>query len=206
MKFRESWIFKVILAGIALVAVTIIGTVGFAIFWVWYWDTGRKEANVQAFKPQERPGAVALPFRSVIMDRKEPKLASRAEAQTFMNPIPPTRDSLEKGKQLYLTICSPCHGRLGQGAGVMGTVPNLAPLTDQAAKSLSDYLGVFTNLGPPQLSLNYVQSLPDGDIFYTITNGGYAIMPSFKDSLSPEQRWHLINYIKKGFGRDDLGE
>jgi len=206
MKFKESWVFKVILAGIGLVIAVILGTVGFAIFWMWYWNTAFKEINFQSFKPQERPGAKAIPIECVMQERAEPRLASRQDAQSLENPVVPTAGSLSKGKQFYENICSPCHGIQGQGVGVMGTVPNLAPISDEEANSLRNYLGEFSNLPPPDLYLDYVTSLSDGDIFYTITYGGYAIMPSFKDSLSPEQRWHLINYLREGLGQNDLGE
>jgi hypothetical protein len=36
----------------------------------------------------------------------------------------------------------------------------------------------------------------DGFIFGRITFGG-AVMPSYANDLSPLERWHVINYVRK---------
>ena len=36
----------------------------------------------------------------------------------------------------------------------------------------------------------------DGDFFWKIDEGR-GDMPSFKDELSNEQKWHIINYIRQ---------
>lgn len=36
----------------------------------------------------------------------------------------------------------------------------------------------------------------DGDFFWKI-NEGRGQMPSFKDELSDEEKWYIINYIKQ---------
>jgi mono/diheme cytochrome c family protein len=60
---------------------------------------------------------------------------------------------------------------------------------------MSGYLGYA-----PGVNLNFVQELPDGLLYYIVVNGGESIMPSFKDAMSPDQRWHLVNYIKRRLG------
>jgi len=54
---------------------------------------------------------------------------------------------------------------------------------------------------PTDLTMDYVQNKPDGDIYYTITNGGLAVMPSYGDSVPKMKRWDMINYIKHGLGK-----
>ena len=52
---------------------------------------------------------------------------------------------------------------------------------------------------PMNLTLDYVQIQPDGQLFYTISHGSIA-MPSYRDSITVKDRWHLINYIKAVLG------
>jgi mono/diheme cytochrome c family protein len=38
---------------------------------------------------------------------------------------------------------------------------------------------------------------PDAQLYDWVTNGFRgSVMPAFKDQLSDEERWHLVNYIR----------
>ena len=50
-----------------------------------------------------------------------------------------------------------------------------------------------------ELNLDYVQLQPDGQLFYTISHGSIA-MPFYRQAILPEDRWHLVNFIKEVFG------
>ena len=95
-----------------------------------------------------------------------------------MNPIPKSPDSLARGKQMYDRHCLVCHGEQGSGDGLVGSkfVPQ-----------------------PMKLNIEYVQRQPDGQIFYTISHGSIA-MPFYRQAMSVEDRWHLVNFIKEVFG------
>jgi S-disulfanyl-L-cysteine oxidoreductase SoxD len=95
-------------------------------------------------------------------------------------PFKLTVESVERGKVQFITYCAVCHGNSGKGDGTVGK--KYVPPTDLTSK--------------------YVQDKMAGDIFYTITYGGLAIMPAYGDSVSEEDRWHLINYIKYTFGEN----
>ncbi len=101
------------------------------------------------------------------------------------NPIPAGPDSLQTGEALYLQNCLPCHGEQGRGDGPAGLAlnPRPADLTEHTVPGLH----------------------PDWQLFEWITNGtpGSA-MPAFRDLLSEEQRWHLVNYIRT-FGATQKG-
>jgi mono/diheme cytochrome c family protein len=86
--------------------------------------------------------------------------------------------SVEKGRQLFTIYCTPCHGHSGDGKGLVG------------AKF---------SVPPADLTSDYVEGLSDGYIFGTITFGSLStIMPVYANDLSPTERWHVVNYIRKG--------
>jgi len=95
-----------------------------------------------------------------------------------------TSQSIELGKKLYAdTGCLKCHGNLGRGDG-----PSAPTLTD--------------DLGRPIRAANLSQSWTfrggssREDIFRTMSTGlNGTPMPSFADSLTPEQRWAITDFI-----------
>jgi mono/diheme cytochrome c family protein len=95
-----------------------------------------------------------------------------------------TSASIELGKKLYVEIgCVKCHGNLGRGDG-----PSAPTLVD--------------DLGHPIRAADLSQSwtLRGGssreDIFRTMSTGlNGTPMASFSDSLTPEQRWAITDYI-----------
>jgi mono/diheme cytochrome c family protein len=104
---------------------------------------------------------------------------AKVRAVSLVNPVDATADSIEKGKFFYETNCFPCHGKEGFGDGPVG-------------KKFSP--------PPSNLTTDFVQKQPDGQLFLTITHGSIA-MPFYRDALYPEERWHLINYVKGVLGR-----
>lgn len=104
---------------------------------------------------------------------------ARLEAgRTLVNPIAKSPESLARGRQMYELHCLVCHGEQGRGDGPVGRkfVPQ-----------------------PMELNLDYVQLQPDGQLFYTISHGSIA-MPFYRQAILPEDRWHLVNFIKEVFG------
>ncbi len=103
--------------------------------------------------------------------RVSPRLAA------IGNPLTPDASSLAEAKTLYLRECSQCHGETGKGDG-----PIAAFLDKKAANLTSaDFLGQ-----------------PDGAI-YTKIRTGRPPMPGFKNSLSKEDIWQLVNFIRSAF-------
>ncbi len=102
----------------------------------------------------------------------------RLDAGKLSNPVPKSAESLNRGKTLYDVHCALCHGAQGLGDGPVGK------------KYIPD---------PMDLTLDYVQMQPDGQLYYTISHGSIA-MPFYRDSIAKQERWHVINYIKAVLG------
>ena len=80
-----------------------------------------------------------------------------------------------RGGKLYDQYCRTCHGETGQGDGAAGSGLNPKPANFHRKK---------------------IQSQSDGALFYKISTGR-GPMPTFKNSLTEEQRWQLVAYIRK---------
>ena len=80
---------------------------------------------------------------------------------------------------------------------------NISPLSEGEQKALREYINQYLGF-LPDFNTNFVRDMTDGELYYTITYGGVSIMPSYSDALTPEQRWHLINFIKKGLADEYL--
>ncbi|MFQ5574586.1 MAG: c-type cytochrome [Terriglobia bacterium] len=197
VKALKYWIIGMVLAAV----VGLIVTLGYGVFLVWTKTNQFDFMNSAHYKPQEHEMRLAV-GGTVPVSKEEIDLPSRVVARQLENPVPATGASVAKGRELYQTICAVCHGKKGEGQGVMGTVPALIPQSAEEEQDLSAYLGLFSENPPPDLTVSYVADLPDGDIYYTITNGGFAIMPPYRDHLTPEERWDVINYVRKGLPED----
>ncbi len=83
------------------------------------------------------------------------------------NPFAGQPDAVAAGSKLYATYCAACHGPNGQGTG------NIPPVSQ----------------GPSQTA-------PDGEVFWFITTGSVSNgMPAW-GSLSEQQRWQIISFLK----------
>lgn len=102
-------------------------------------------------------------------------------AARMVNPQEATADSILRGHNLYLANCAACHGLNGDGDGptAAGWLPPLQPL------------GAV------------VPHLSDGSIGYDIAVGRAGTrMPAFASSLSENDRWDLVNYLRTVWPQD----
>lgn len=106
------------------------------------------------------------------------------EAKERKNPLPHEEAVIKKGKDLYTNLCLTCHGLSGKGDG-------------PAAASLGHR--------PPDL-IRVLAGQTDGALLWKIGKGGGA-MPSYEKTLTEEERWQMIHYLrtleelKKGGGQ-----
>jgi mono/diheme cytochrome c family protein len=89
-------------------------------------------------------------------------------------PFAVTRDKLQRGQQLFAIYCSMCHGRLGDGAGM---VPQRGLVH------------------PPSYHLERLREAPDSHFFNVMSNG-FGAMYSYAERVSPEDRWLIVAYIR----------
>jgi copper transport protein len=95
------------------------------------------------------------------------------------NPVPSDASSLAKGRAIYMATCATCHGESGRTA--------FPASVSQVPRSFRG----------ADLTGDHMEAHSDGDLFWWISKGirGTA-MPGFEDSLTPEDRWHVVNFIR----------
>ena len=108
---------------------------------------------------------------------------ARAMKEITSNPVPVTPEGLDKGKQLYLTMCGVCHGSKGDGAdgiykGGEGAYP---------AKPANFLDSAFVRA-------------TEGRYYHAIMYGK-NVMGSYKDKLDTKERWLVIQYIRSLQGK-----
>jgi copper transport protein len=91
------------------------------------------------------------------------------------NPIPRSAESIARGRQLFAKDCAVCHGPEGRGDGV-------------AAAALPQRPDDLSRIAPSPI-------FPDGVVAYRIING-VKMMPAFKSTLSENEIWDLLNFIR----------
>jgi mono/diheme cytochrome c family protein len=91
--------------------------------------------------------------------------------------VPVTVDEalLERGRQRYVIYCQPCHDARGDGKGILFQRGNIPTASFHQEKILK---------------------YPDGFMFEIITNG-LALMPAYRWSIPPADRWAIIAYIRE---------
>lgn len=99
-----------------------------------------------------------------------------------INPLEPDAETILAGGFLYGQYCASCHGRYGMGDGV-------------DANSLS----------PSPALLAFMIQMPmtvDEYLLWSVAEGGEAFgsdMPAFKDTLSRDEIWQVVTYMRAGF-------
>jgi mono/diheme cytochrome c family protein len=105
----------------------------------------------------------ALPPQHIVARDEEPA------------PVPPvTMALLERGQQRFDIYCSPCHGKVGDGHGMV--VKRGFP-------------------APPSYYIARLRDAPNQH-FYDVISHGYGAMYSYADRVGPEDRWAIIAYVR----------
>jgi len=97
------------------------------------------------------------------------------DAKQKKNPVPVNESTLAAGKATYTDKCENCHGEKGDGKG------SDADMYDPAPSNFTD--------------AEMMNEMTDGEIFWKISEGRRP-MPSFKNRLTEEERWQVVNYLR----------
>jgi mono/diheme cytochrome c family protein len=89
-------------------------------------------------------------------------------------PLPVSRQLIERGRERYTVFCSPCHGALGDGQGMV------------VRRGFRQ---------PPSFHVDRLRQAPPGHYFDVITNG-FGAMASYASRVPPEDRWAIIAYVR----------
>jgi cytochrome c5 len=95
----------------------------------------------------------------------------------LINPEPNTAEALLRGKMVYSTFCTGCHGDKGAGDGPLFT-------------------GGLYPLKPRTLTGNAADNLKDGEIFHSITLG-FGSMGAHGSQIRTADRWKVVLHIRK---------
>jgi len=100
------------------------------------------------------------------------------------SPLKETRDVVENGAKIYDKKCKKCHGDKGDGKG------------DAADK--------FVIKPAAFITLGYLKGKPDGQLFFIAEKGSpntdmEGFGPGSEASLSKDELWSVIAYIRKTF-------
>jgi mono/diheme cytochrome c family protein len=105
----------------------------------------------------------------------DPFYTGRADGKVVERmPVPVTRSLLERGRERFDIYCSPCHGRTGDGEGM---------IVKRGFRA------------PPSYHIQRLLDAPDGHFFEVITNG-FGEMASYAYRVAPADRWAIIAYIR----------
>jgi mono/diheme cytochrome c family protein len=96
------------------------------------------------------------------------------------NPMKFTENSVKRGKHVYETQCSMCHGDAGVGDG-------------DVAKDMNAKPPDFTNAAT-------LKSLTDGELF-AIIGSGSGVMPGQGERMKDYHKWDVINYLRSLSGQ-----
>ena len=89
-------------------------------------------------------------------------------------PFPVTADVLARGRDRFDIFCAPCHGRSGDGDGMV---------VQRGMKR------------PPSYHTDRLRAVPPGYVFDVITRG-FGAMYDLSDKIPAKDRWAIVAYVR----------
>lgn len=89
-------------------------------------------------------------------------------------PVPLTRELLERGRGRYEAFCSPCHGRAGDGQGMVVQRGFKRPASFHEPRLRAAAVGYF----------------------YDVVSNGFGQMSSYAAQIAPADRWAIVAYVR----------
>ena len=121
---------------------------------------------------------VSLAFASATVSViAQATVGGNPKAAAVKNPVAPTPNSINKGRQAFMKACRHCHGPKGLGDGPLAPKnPSPADLTDAEWKYGST----------------------DGEIFAIISSGvgGDSEMKGVRSEMTATDMWNIVNFLR----------
>ncbi len=89
-------------------------------------------------------------------------------------PVAVDQAFIERGQQRFDIYCAPCHGRIGNGLGM---------IVRRGFKQ------------PPSYHIDRLRNAPVGH-YYDVISNGYGAMLNYSQQVQPRDRWAIIAYIR----------
>ena len=89
-------------------------------------------------------------------------------------PLLVTAELLERGQEKYNIFCTPCHSRVGNGAGM---------IVQRGYRPAGNF------------HTDRLRNAPLGH-FYSVIANGYGAMPEYGSQVAAEDRWAIVAYIR----------
>ena len=89
-------------------------------------------------------------------------------------PLPVTPELLQRGQEKYNIFCTPCHSRVGNGAGM---------IVQRGYRPAGNF------------HTDRLRNAPLGHIYSVIANG-YGSMPEYGSQVGEEDRWAIVAYVR----------
>ncbi len=89
-------------------------------------------------------------------------------------PFPVTMPVMQRGQERYNVYCTPCHSRVGNGAGM---------IVQRGYAAAGNF------------HADRLREAPLGHFFNVISNG-YGSMPDYSAQLTPQDRWAVVAYVR----------
>ena len=126
-------------------------------------------------QPRNEPYEASRFFRDGVVSRAPPaNTVARGDLVVTSSQTVPLAELLERGRDRYDIYCSPCHGYVGDGDGLV---------VQRGFKA------------PPSLHNDRLRTVPDRYI-YTVITQGYGAMLDYAASVKPIDRWAIAAYIR----------
>jgi mono/diheme cytochrome c family protein len=146
------------------------------------WTNTRKESNGVTAKLSMTPPTGTVPYMGnggmaqFVMPyplANTPEDYERSAAE-IKSTLVANQTNIERGKEIYTTMCTHCHGKEGHGDGAISKNGHIQGIPDYSTK---------------------LKDLPEGKMFHSITYGK-GLMGQHASQLNQLERWQVIEYVK----------
>lgn len=170
---------RAVLFGAALASLALAGC--HIDMWV---QSKPKSQDLSAFysESSHNPSSTRMPIQGTVpykTDRRDTAFYTGYVNDKLVRefPVPVTKQLIERGKERYTIFCTPCHGQLGDGKGMIAQ------------------RGFAIQRPPATYHTDRLRQMPVGHFFDVMTHG-YGAMYPFAARISTKDRWAIASYIR----------